>query len=111
MHLTRRSFLVSAAAAACAPTFLGATDKAGSKPPILGQGEYQYEAIHDWGELPRTIKYGNTHGVCEDSQGNIYVHHTVHANSDSLDTMVVFDHRTASSSAPGDANSKAEPTA
>ena len=92
MQVTRRSFLASAAAAACAPAFLNANDKAGNKAPILGQGEHQYEAIHDWGELPRTIQYGNTHGVCEDSQGNIYVHHTVHANSDSLDTMVVFDH-------------------
>lgn len=93
MKITRRSFLVSAAAAACAPAFLRATDKAGSKAPILGEGEHQYEAIHDWGELPRTIKYGNTHGVCEDSQGNIYVHHTVHASSDSPDTMVVFDEK------------------
>jgi hypothetical protein len=92
MQVTRRSFLVSAAAAASAPVFLRAADKAGTKAPILGQGEHQYEAIHDWGELPRTIKYGNTHGVCEDSQGNIYIHHTVHATSESLDTMVVFDH-------------------
>jgi hypothetical protein len=92
MPVTRRSFLVTAAAAAYAPAFLGATDKAGSKAPILGEGEHQYEAIHDWGELPRTIKYGNTHGVCEDSQANIYIHHTVHSGSDSSDTMVVFDH-------------------
>jgi hypothetical protein len=91
MHITRRDFVITAAAASVAPTFLGATDKAGSKAPVLGQGEHRYEATHDWGELPRTIKYGNTHGVCEDSQGNIYVHHTVHANSDSIDTMVVFD--------------------
>lgn len=91
MQVTRRSFLVSAAAAASAPVFLRATDKAGTKAPILGQGEYQYEAVHDWGELPRTIKYGNTHGVCEDSQGHIYIHHTVHATSESQDTMVVFD--------------------
>jgi len=91
MSLTRRSFLATTAAAACAPAFLGATAKAGSKVPILGQGEYQYEAIHDWGELPRTIKYGNTHGVCEDSQGNIYIHHTVNATSENLDTVVVFD--------------------
>ena len=91
--MTRRGFLVTAAAAAYTPVFLGATDKAGSKAPILGQGEHQYEAIHDWGELPCTLKYGNTHGVCEDSQGNIYVHHTVHATSDNLDTMVVFDHK------------------
>jgi len=93
MQVTRRSFLITAAAAASAPAFLRATDKAGSNPPILGQGQHQYEAIHDWGELPRTIKYGNTHGVCEDSQGNIYIHHTVHAASESLDTMVVFDEK------------------
>jgi hypothetical protein len=91
MPISRRRFLVTAAAAASAPAFLRATDKAGTKPPILGQGEFQYEAIHDWGELPRTIKYGNTHGVCEDSQGNIYIHHTVYATSVGLDTMVVFD--------------------
>ncbi|MGA8862126.1 MAG: hypothetical protein WB506_19130, partial [Candidatus Sulfotelmatobacter sp.] len=90
MQLTRRSFLATAAAA---PAFLRATDKAGLKPPILGQGGHQYEAIHDWGKLPRTIKYGNTHGVCEDSQGNIYIHHTVNATSESLDTMVVFDQK------------------
>jgi hypothetical protein len=93
MQVTRRSFLVTAAAAAAAPALLGTTDKTGNKPPILGQGEHQYEAIHDWGQLPRTIKYGNTHGVCEDSQGNIYIHHTVNATSESLDTMVVFDER------------------
>src|SRR5439155_18992514 len=36
---------------------------------------------------------GNTHGVCEDSQGRIYIHHTVHGTSESHDTMVVFDER------------------
>src|ERR1700693_4045778 len=92
MTVTRRSFLATAAIAAAAPVFLGATDKAGNKPPILGDGEHKYKALLDCGELPSTIKYGNTHGVCEDSQGNIYIHHTVNAASDSLDTVVVFDH-------------------
>src|ERR1700733_15100007 len=32
-----------------------------------------------------------THGVCEDSQGQIYVHHTVNKVSESHDSMVVFD--------------------
>jgi sugar lactone lactonase YvrE len=50
-----------------------------------------YEVTHDWGELPAGIKYGNTHGVCEDSNGHIYVHHTVNAASESSDSMVVFD--------------------
>jgi len=93
MQLTRRNFIAAAAAATAAPSILGATDKTGTKLPVLGSGEHTYEAIHDWGELPPSIKYGNTHGVCEDSQGHIYIHHTVHATSESADTMVVFDHK------------------
>lgn len=58
---------------------------------ILGTGEHTYEVTHDWGELPASIAYGNTHGVCEDSQGRIYIHHTVNDASQSHDSMVVFD--------------------
>jgi hypothetical protein len=78
---------------ALAPAILGATDKPGTKAPVIGAGKHTYEAIHDWGELPAGIKYGNTHGVVEDSQGHIYVHHTVHATSESADSMVVFDEK------------------
>jgi hypothetical protein len=86
---SRRRFLETAAL--FAPAILRADDKAGTKRPILGSGEHTYEALHDWGELPASIRYGNTHGVVEDSQGRIYIHHTVHATSESSDTMVVFD--------------------
>ncbi len=89
MSTSRRRFLQTACVAA--PAILGATDKGGSKPPVVGTGKHTYEAIHDWGELPQGIKYGNTHGVVEDSRGHIYVHHTVHATSESSDSMVVFD--------------------
>ena len=68
-------------------------DKTASKRPIIGSGEHTYEVLHDWGELPTHIKYGNTHGVCEDSQGHIYIHHTVHKSSQSADAMVVFDEK------------------
>jgi hypothetical protein len=88
----RRAFLKSAAAA-CGPVILGAQNKSGSARPIVGEGKYRYEVMHDWGELPAHIRYGNTHGVCEDSSGNIYIHHTVNAASESHDTMVVFDAR------------------
>jgi hypothetical protein len=91
MRVTRRDFLLTAGAAVAAPVILGATDKTGNQAPIVGDGEHRYEALHDWGELPPTIKYGNTHGVGQDSQGYIYVHHTVNAASPSPDTMVVFD--------------------
>ncbi len=73
------------------PVLLRSQDKTGTKRPVLGSGAYTYEAIHDWGELPPRIKWGNTHGVVEDSEGQIYVHHTVHATSDSADSIVVFD--------------------
>ena len=70
---------------------LGATNKSGSQRPVVGSGEFTYEVIHDWGTLPPNIRYGNTHGVCEDSHGHMYVHHTVHETSESHDSMVVFD--------------------
>jgi hypothetical protein len=85
--LTRRAF----AAGLGAPLILGAQNKSGSAKPVLGTGSHTYECIHDWGELPANIRYGNTHGVCEDSQGRIYIHHTVNASSESADSMVVFD--------------------
>lgn len=85
---TRREFLATAAAA---PMILRPTNKAGTKAPVLGSGAHTYEAIHDWGELPPHIRWGNTHGVVEDAAGNIYVHHTVHATSESADSMIVFD--------------------
>jgi hypothetical protein len=85
---TRRQFLGTAL---MSPILLNMQDKAGTKAPVLGDGAHRYEATHDWGVLPPQIKWGNTHGVVEDSQGNIHVHHTVHATSDSADSMVVFD--------------------
>ena len=90
MSTSRRRFIETCA---LAPAILGATDKPGTKAPVIGAGKHTYEAIHDWGELPAGIKYGNTHGVVEDSQGHIYVHHTVHATSESADSMVVFDEK------------------
>jgi hypothetical protein len=85
--MLRRQFLTGLTA----PLILGAQNKSGSAKPVIGSGDHTYEVTHDWGELPAGIQYGNTHGVCEDSQGRIYIHHTVNAASESHDTMVVFD--------------------
>ena len=59
--------------------------------PIVGSGAHSYEVIHDWGELPSHIRYGNVHGVVEDADGLFYIHHTVHQTSESSDATVVFD--------------------
>lgn len=88
---SRRSFVKRIGTGMAAPMILRATDKAGTKKPVLGTGDHTYEVTHDWGELPADIQYGNTHGVCEDSQGMIYIHHTVWATSEKPDSMVVFD--------------------
>jgi hypothetical protein len=91
---TRRSFLKAVGAAATvvplAPTILHAADKAGAKLPVLGAGEFQYEAIHNWGELPSHIVWGETHGVCVDRDGLIYIKHRSRA-AEAMDAIAVFD--------------------
>ncbi len=91
MNTTRRGFLAATASTVAAPYIMGANTKSGASLPIIGEGKYKYEVTHDWGELPSEISYGNCHGVVEDAQGHIYIHHTVNKNSKSDDSMVVFD--------------------
>ncbi|MEW5978830.1 MAG: hypothetical protein AB1898_23800 [Acidobacteriota bacterium] len=66
-------------------------ESANPAPTVMGEGNWRFQVIHDWGELPGEVRYGNTHGVAEDSAGNIYVFHTVHETSPSRDAMVVFN--------------------
>jgi hypothetical protein len=90
----RRQFIKTATVcglAISAPALLRSEDKSGTRPCVLGFGSNTYECLHDWGELPAVIKYGNTHGVCEDAQGRIYIKHTVGAGSEKADAIVVFD--------------------
>ncbi|MCU1325941.1 MAG: repeat containing protein, partial [Bryobacterales bacterium] len=42
-----------------APLILHAANKSGSRNPVVGTGAHTYEVIHDWGELPPTIAWGN----------------------------------------------------
>jgi len=91
---TRRTFLKASAAAAAAtqlgPTILGAQDKAGGKPAVVGSGEHTYECEHGWGELPQGIQWGETHGVAIDEAGLIYIKHRSTAK-EPMDAIVVFD--------------------
>lgn len=91
---SRRAFLKSTAAAAfgttAVPTILHAADKAGSKLPVLGEGEHTYEAVHGWGELPEHIVWGETHGVAVDRSGLIYIKHRS-TTPEPMDAVAVFD--------------------
>lgn len=88
---SRRSFVRALGATAAAAPFIHAQDKSGIRNPIAGNGGHSYEVQHDWGELPAGHAYGNTHGIVEDSQGRMYVFHTVHKTATTTDAMVVFD--------------------
>jgi hypothetical protein len=92
--MTRRNF-IAAGAAAAAPFILGAQSKSGNRLPVIGEGEFMFEVEHDWGmaSLPSRIKYGNTHSIVQDRNGHFYVHHTVHADSQSPDAVVEFDEK------------------
>jgi outer membrane protein assembly factor BamB len=92
--ITRRRFVAAvggtAAAAIVAPA-IATRDKSGLGSRLLGGGDHLYEIEHDWLWPPDRIAWGDTHGLCQDADGNIYVAHTVHASSESGDAVVVFD--------------------
>jgi hypothetical protein len=72
------------------------TDKSGSRPAIVGTGEFTYECHHNWGKSPEHIKWFETHGVAVDKAGLIYVTHRAGPDkaksaAEAQDTVVVFD--------------------
>src|SRR5262245_24645235 len=56
-------------------TAIGAAAEAAesSAPVIRGAGQYRYQVVENWGELPPGYTYGDTAAVCVDSKDNIYV--------------------------------------
>jgi hypothetical protein len=92
--MRRRDFLKQTAAAGAAlgagPLFLNAADKAGTKNAVIGEGKYRYECLHNWGELPASIRWQTTHGVAIDSEGLVYLTHQGYGK-DVMDTVVIFD--------------------
>lgn len=92
--MIRRDFLsrsvAAMLAAGVAPNAITARDKSDTKNPIIGTGEHKYECIHNWGELPKSLRWQTTHGVCVDAEGLIYIKQAGHG-SKAQDTIVVFD--------------------
>ena len=87
---TRREFLVRSATAATTLA-LGSIVLADDQKIILGSGGHKYEWIPDWLTPPANMKYGDTHGLAQDSRGKIYLSHTVHPTSECPDGVAVFD--------------------
>ena len=97
---TRREFITQIATAsavsALSPSLLrgdapASTRAAKTRPLIVGSAAYTYECVHDWLIPPDGMVWGDTHGLCQDSQGYIYLGHTVHPSSKRPEAVVVYD--------------------
>ncbi len=62
---TRRTFLQTSAVAVSAP-FIRAAEST-----ILGQGDYRYRVVPDWGVLGAKTPVKNCHGIVQDREGHI----------------------------------------
>ena len=77
--MTRRQVLGSLAAVTTASldtvALVRQAEAAGgaSSPVVLGKGNYRYQVVENWGELPSGYTYGDTAAVCVDSKDNVYV--------------------------------------
>ena len=88
-NLTRRELMAKTGIAA-ATLALGPYAFAQDGKIILGSGSHKYEWVPDWLTPPDNIKYGDTHGLAQDSKGRIYLSHTVHPTSECPDGVCVF---------------------
>ena len=92
---TRRSFITQLAATsavgAISAPFVRAAAKSGSAQLLTGPEAHRYEVIHDWLTAPEGLVWGDTHGLAQDSNGLIYVAHTVNASSMRPEAIVVYD--------------------
>ena len=58
---------------------------------VLGSGAFQYEVVsQNWGNLPSSICWGETHGVAVDEAGFVYVAHRSDS-TEPVDAVIVFD--------------------
>jgi hypothetical protein len=81
-RIDRRSFFSAAGASAITAIAIGsssvsaeaAPDAAESSKYRTGNGEWTYDIVHGWGQLPEGKTFGGTHGaIATDKAGNLYV--------------------------------------
>ena len=89
--MSRRHFIGASITVGAAivgfPAILGAQDKAGDKPLIVGSGDHTYQWIDNWAKLPDGKRFGNTHAVVETADKNMLIHNA----SPTGDCTCVFD--------------------
>lgn len=90
---SRRRFLrastVGVGAVLGAPAIITAS-KTDSQ-PTTGEGDYRYEVLHDWAQLPDQFEWQTTHNVAVDRDGFLYVIHEGRAERSDHPSIFVFD--------------------
>lgn len=96
--LSRRTFLANttlATGALAAGATLGApaivTASKTNSEVILGEGDYRYQVMHDWPQLPDKYTWQTTHNVAVDEGGNLYVIHEGREDQKDHPSIFVFD--------------------
>lgn len=90
--ISRRTFLGYTAAAAAGlsmPRVL--TAQKSEKQLVIGSGEYRYEVLHDWPQLPAKYSWQTTHNVAIDRDGLVYIIHEGRENLKDHPSIFVFD--------------------
>ncbi len=90
--LSRRQFIAAASAgvaAAVAPAI--ATARKTDSRVIVGEGDYKYEVLHEWPQLPDKFTWQTTHNVAVDSANNLYVIHEGREDQKGHPSIFVFD--------------------
>ncbi len=92
-NVSRRNFLTTTAAGTIATLGVPAilTAKKSDSQIIVGEGDYRYEIVHDWPELPSEYSWQTTHNVAVDKAGNVYVIHEGRQNLKDHPSIFVFD--------------------
>ena len=91
-QFTRRNFIAaSAAAGVFAPAVL--TAKKSDSKIMIGKGDYRYEVVHEWPDLPSKYKWQTTHNVAVDKAGNLYVMHEGKVKLKDHPSIFVFDNK------------------
>jgi hypothetical protein len=91
--LSRRQFLATAAAGTAATIAAPAAITASKteSQTIVGDGDFRYEVIHDWPQLPERFHWQTTHNVAVDRDGFLYVIHEGRADAKDHPSIFVFD--------------------
>ena len=91
--MNRRKFIHGTSTTALAGFSITTSARAAKpkKQVIIGEGDYQYEVIHDWAQLPDKYTWQTTHNVAVDRDGFLYVMHEGVADQPDHPSIFVFD--------------------